>query len=350
MTLTPPDEIRAAWAWGDDVTIDRIPVGLINATFAVRRAGAPIAVVQRLHPVFGPEVNLDIDAVTAHVAARGLVTPRLVRTAAGDAWVMVDGAVWRALSWIDGVSVDTVPAPGGAQAGGERVGRWHRAVDDLRHDYRFTRAGVHDTAGHLAKLRARTEAAEAGTPTVEEQGAIELAHAILDAATDLPEMPEVPLRHTHGDLKISNLLFRAREGEPAPVALVDLDTVGRQTLAYELGDALRSWCNPTGEDAGRAGFDLPIFAAAIAGWSAAAGGLVSSEERWSIVVGLETVCVELAARFAVDVFEDRYFGWDAARFPSRRAHNLVRAQGQLALARSVREARVDALDVVLAGT
>jgi hypothetical protein len=93
-------------------------------------------------------------------------------------------------------------------------------------------------------------------------------------------------------------------------------------------------------------FDLPIFAAAIAGFRAQADDLLTPDERVSIVTGLETVCVELAARFAVDVFEDRYFGWDATKFPSRRAHNLVRARGQLTLGLQVRSARGEALAAV----
>jgi hypothetical protein len=133
------------------------------------------------------------------------------------------------------------------------------------------------------------------------------------------------------------------------IALVDLDTLGHQTLAFELGDAMRSWCNPHGEDAGTITFDLDIFAAAIAGWSDVAGALFDDAERASIVIGLETVCIELAARFTTDVFDDRYFGWDAARFPSRRAHNLIRAHGQLALGRAVSAARDAAHDVLRAG-
>jgi Ser/Thr protein kinase RdoA (MazF antagonist) len=152
----------------------------------------------------------------------------------------------------------------------------------------------------------------------------------------------------HGDLKISNLLFRRDPVRAA--ALVDLDTVGMGTMAFELGDAMRSWCNPHGEDAGQVHFELPIFAAAIAGFRSEADRLVTRDEKIAIVTGLETVCIELAARFCVDVFEDRYFGWDPARFPSRRAHNLVRARGQLALGRQVAAARSDALDVVLAGS
>src|SRR5690606_22934060 len=91
------------------------------------------------------------------------------------------------------------------------------------------------------------------------------------------------------------------------------------------------------EDQDGAAVDIGVFAAAMDGYRAGAGDLLTAAERASIVPGLETVCVELAARFCVDVFEDSYFGWDSSRYPSRREHNLVRARGQLALARSVRD-------------
>ncbi|HVV86022.1 MAG TPA: phosphotransferase [Kofleriaceae bacterium] len=350
VAAAPPTDVLAAWGWHRDVEVAPLAGGLINTTFVVRRAGQPEAVVQRLHPVFAPEVNLDLEAVTAHLAHRGLTTPRLVRTLDGHAWIVDDhGRPWRALTWIDGVSVHAVPGPALARAGGELVGRFHRAVADLDHDYAFARAGVHDTAGHLARLRERLASA-ADTPAADFElraEAVELGHAIVAAARSLPELPDLPRRHTHGDLKISNLLFAALE-PPRAAALVDLDTLGRQTLAFELGDAMRSWCNPHGEDAGAVRFDLAIFAAAIEGWAEVAGGLFTDDERRSIATGLETVCVELAARFASDIFDDRYFGWDPARFPSRRAHNLVRARGQLALAAAVGDVRDDALAIVRA--
>lgn len=333
-----PDDVVRAWGWEAD-EIAELRGGLINATYTVRRDGAPIAVVQRLHPAFAGEVNLDIDAVTTHLAARGVITPRLVRTRDGRAWHEHGGRVWRALGWIDGITVHAVPDPRWAEAGGALVGAFHRAVADLSHDYAFARAGVHDTHAHLARLT--DHVAAGGDPA-----AVALGREILDAVRGLPALPEVPRRHCHGDLKISNLLFAT-----APVrgvCLVDLDTLGLSTMAFELGDAMRSWCNPHGEDIGRVTFDLPTFAAAIRGFREVADAIVSSDEKIAIVVGLETVCLELAARFAVDVFRDDYFGWDPARFPSRRAHNLVRAQGQLALGLAVRAARSDALDIVRA--
>jgi hypothetical protein len=338
-----PAEVLAAWGW-QAAEVAPLAGGLINATCAVRLGGEPVAVIQRLHPVFAGEVNLDIEAITAHLVARGVTTPRLVRTRDGRAWHDHAGRVWRALSWVDGTTVDAIPDPAWAEAGGALVGAFHRAVADLSHDYAFARGGVHDTAAHLARLAEHVAAGGRGGGDDHHTEAIALGHEIQGAVRGLPAMPDVPRRHCHGDLKISNLLFA---GPPVRgVCLVDLDTLGLSTMAFELGDAMRSWCNPHKEDVGRAGFDLATFAAAIRGFRAVADAFVTRDEKTAIVVGLETVCLELAARFAIDVFRDDYFGWDPARFPSRRAHNLVRARGQLALGLAVRAVRQDALDIV----
>src|SRR5439155_24115766 len=116
--------------------------------------------------------------------------------------------------------------------GGLLVGRWPRAVAVLSWTYRFVRAGVHDTAAHLVRLAT--------------YGSDELAREILDAAKALPPLGDQPRRNVHGDLKISNVMF---QHDPLrATSLVDLDTLGLGTLAFELGDAMRSWCNPHGED------------------------------------------------------------------------------------------------------
>lgn len=335
-----PDDVAAAWGWRPGA-VSAHAGGLINKTFVVRdEAGSPIAALQQLHPIFGAEVNLDIDAVTSHLAARGLVTPRLLRTRDGRAWLDHDGRVWRALSWVAGESVHTVPSPAWAEVGGQLVGRFHRGVADLAHDYKFTRTGVHHTQAHLAKLRDRV----AGGGDTE---AVDLGRQILAAADALPALPELPRRHVHGDLKISNLVFQRIP--LAGVCLVDLDTVARGTLAFELGDAMRSWCNPLGEDVTEARLDVAVFDAAVRGFRSEADGVITADERGSIPIGLELVCIELAARFAVDVFDDSYFGWDPERFATRRAHNLVRARGQLSLGRAVRESRKGLLDALLVG-
>ncbi len=323
-----PREIIAAWDFGS-ARFERILGGLINQTYAVIEVDRPRAVLQKLHRIFSGSVNRDIDAITTHLAARGLETPRVLATEAGLLWhEAADGSVWRALTFIAGETLHRVDSPARARAAGTLVGQFHRAVADLRHDFHFSRAGVHDTPAFLARLRERAGRV-AADDTEREAG--ELGRAILRAAADLPPLGDLPLRICHGDLKISNIMFRG----PAAVCLIDLDTLGVQTIAYEMGDALRSWCNPLGEDALDPAADRAILDAALAGYLGEAGDLLSAAEIASIVPGMRTVCVELAARFCIDIFDDDYFGWDPSRFPSRRAHNLARARGQLALAATV---------------
>ena len=329
----PPAEVLARYAGFEAAAARPYGRGLINDTFLLE-APAGRCVLQRLHPVFGPAVHHDIAAVTEHLAARGMVTPRLVPTRDGALWVErpteARVEVWRAQTFLpDLVTRDRLETDAQAFAAGALVGRFHGALRDLAHEYRFVRAGVHDTAAHLATLAAAVESS-AGHRLYEQVAP--LAESILAAGRALPDLGALPRRHSHGDLKLSNLLFDAR-GEG--VCLVDLDTLGRMNLAFELGDALRSWCNPAGEDATDCAVSPERVGLAVSGYASAARHLVEPVEAEAIVDGLATICVELAARFAADALLERYFGWDPSRHPSRGAHNLVRAQGQWSLARSV---------------
>jgi Ser/Thr protein kinase RdoA (MazF antagonist) len=222
------------------------------------------------------------------------------------------------------------------------AGRFTRATSDLEHRFSFTRSGVHDTAAHLAKLtRALRDHDPADEATRE---ARVLAEEILAHAADLPSLAGLPTRIVHGDLKVSNILF-AHDRDEA-VCLVDLDTMAHGTIATEMGDALRSWTNPKGEDDTRGAVDPRLFEAAIEGYLSETRDLLAPRETESFVDGLETIALELSARFCLDAFEDRYFGWNAQKYPSRRAHNAARARSQLSLARSARALRPELEQIV----
>lgn len=313
-----------------------VPVtgGLINQTYRVEEGDRRVA-LQRLNPIFRPTVNLDIEAITTHLSRRGMETPRVVRTNVDGLWTTDEqGGVWRALSWLDGHTVHSVEHPETAHAAGQLVGRFHRAVSDLQHSFHFSRPGAHDTPLHLSRLRV---ALSANTQHKSYPAVARVGEAILAHAESLTALPTEPVRLIHGDLKISNILFGAGAGEAR--ALLDLDTMAYLTIPIELGDALRSWCNPAGEDSSAATFRGDVFEAAIVGYASAAGSMLTVGEREALPLGAETISLELAARFCADALHESYFGWNPAKFPSRSAHNLARAQSQLAVAESIRAQR-----------
>jgi Ser/Thr protein kinase RdoA (MazF antagonist) len=298
--------------------------------------------------IFSPAIHGNIAAVTERLAARGLATPRLLPTRDGLPYLTaVGGAIWRMLSHVDGVSFDVVGGAAQARAAGELVGRFHAAVDGMDHGFVGMRVGVHDTPAHLARLADGV----AAFPTHRLHGEVRpLAEAIRAGAAALPPLPPVPPRICHGDLKFNNVMFAGREppDDARAICLIDLDTVGPLPLAYELGDAWRSWCNRAGEDDPRAALDLEIMRASLDGYVGGLGRPLAADERRALLLGVEWVSLELAARFAADALHESYFGWNAARFPGRGEHNLVRARGQWSLheaRRATRDARAAMLGV-----
>lgn len=328
------EALLEAWDWGEPVVVEHHPSGLINRTFWVRSAssGRALGVLQELNTrIFKPVVHHDIAAVTEAVAAAGLQTPRLVPTRAGALWHDADdGSTWRQLTVVGDRTVHKLEDPEDARSAGGLIARFHDAVRDLDHTFRMVRPDVHDTARHMRALQAAVEA----HPTHRLHADVAALAKELQAAWERWEGPTgLPERVIHGDLKISNVRFTG----PTAVALIDLDTLARRTLDVELGDAMRSWCNPMSEDSLDARFDLELFSAAMQGYATGAGDRGPTDDEWaSIVPTTERIAMELAARFAKDALEEAYFGWDE-RFGGRGEHNLVRARGQARLAERIAE-------------
>lgn len=323
--------------------VERLSGGLINATYAVEHS-ADQFILQRVNPIFSELIHTNIHAVTEHLANKGLTTPKLVPNSEGEWFSRVEGHVWRLMTRVSGVSLER-PSTATVAEAGRMLGVFHQALRDLTHDFTGMRSGVHDTELHLKRLLAALQC----FPSHRLLGKVEpLAESIFRSAAELPELEAGGVRVVHGDPKFNNLLF---EPGPTPRALcwVDLDTVGPASLATELGDAWRSWCNVRGEDEAMAAFDLTLFEA-----SAKAYGTVMADldppEREGLLYGVEWITLELCARFLTDSLEERYFGWDAARFPAAGEHQLLRAEGQWSLHQQVlatREARAQILDRAL---
>ena len=315
----------------EDAAVAPLGKGLINQTFLLT-APTGRAVLQCMAPIFSPVINENIAAVTSALAAAGLPTPRLLRTRDRRLWLDLDdkNGVWRLQTFVPGTSFDKVQSPAQAHNAGALVARFHRALEGLAHDFRGLREGVHDTAKHLARLR---EALSVHKDHRLMARVEPVAEAILTRAQELDPLPVLAPRLCHGDLKLNNILFAGKlpPASEQAMCLIDLDTVGPMSLAYELGDAWRSWCNVSGEDDTVARINMAVFRASFAGYASGIGRELSEAERRALLLGVEWISLELASRFAADALFESYFGWNAKRFPSRGEHNLVRGRGQLAL-------------------
>ncbi len=330
------DQVLGHFPGWEDATVAPLGSGLINQTFLATSlpsiaVGPQRAVLQRLAPIFSPIINENIAAVASALAAAGLATPRLLPTREAHLWLdLGENGVWRLQTFVLGTSFDKVQSPAQAYHAGALVARFHRAIDGLTHDFRGLREGVHDTAKHLARLREALSVHKAHRLMARVEP---VAEAILTRAQALEPLPALAPRLCHGDLKLNNILFKGDKPPDSEEALclIDLDTVGPMPLAYELGDAWRSWCNVSGENDTVARVNMAVFRASFAGYASGIGRELSDAEHRALLLGVEWISLELASRFAADALFESYFGWNAKRFPSRGEHNLVRARGQLSL-------------------
>lgn len=316
-----------------DLPVQPMSGGLINATYAIGEDH----VLQRLHPIFGAEVNRDIAALVPQLRGAGVRVPAILNADDGQPFVRVapdahpdtPAGVWRLLTRLPGRTLHRLADRHQAASAARLVARFHAALAPVSHQFAFSRPGAHDTPAHMATLR------EALTHHPEHR----LHHAVHELAAELfaawgehPGVATLPDRIGHGDLKVSNLLFDER-GEAC--AVIDLDTMAWLGLDAELGDALRSWANRAEEHETRARLQVGLLEAAVASYLQHSGDWISEAEVAAIVPGMARIALELAARFAADALNERYFGWNPKLAPARGEHNLLRARNQLQLGRQV---------------
>lgn len=137
----------------------------------------------------------------------------------------------------------------------------------------------------------------------------------------------LPLRVTHNDTKLNNILFDAQTGEP--VCVIDLDTVMPGYSVTDFGDSIRFGANTAAEDEtdlSKVGLDLELFELYAKGFLEGCNGSLESDEVDLLPVGAMMMTLECGMRFLTDYLEgDVYFKIH------RPNHNLDRARNQFAL-------------------
>ena len=304
-------------------SITPLEIGLINRTWLVTDNHHQY-ILQQVNPMFPADIHQDIDAITSYLFEQGLTTPRLIRTLDKRLYCEIDSRIWRMFDYLDGMTVNSVDKPAIAFEAGFVLARFHRALLNLDYQFRNQRSGVHDTQRHLQVLRTALETRQNHARYKDIQP---LAIEILETANRLTPLPELALRKVHGDPKINNFLFERQTG--LGICMIDFDTLGNMALPLELGDAMRSWCNPAGENSAEASFSIENFSAGLQGYSSGGEAFITPEEWTSILPATKLIYIELAARFCADAFNEDYFSWDSSRFSSHSEHSQVRAVSQM---------------------
>ncbi len=329
MNAQIPKRIIDSYDIGKVRSVTVVTDGLVHKTYELDTPTGQY-ILQRLHPVLASAaIGDDFLAVTRYLESQKFPTPGAVLSKKGKMLVSDGKDVWRMQTKLPGKTIHVLKDAKMARACGEIYAKFHSVMDGFPYRFKSTKI-LHETEKvYVAFLKATKKAA--GT---EAQEAVEFVRR------ELPKyfLPStLPMRVIHGDPKISNILFGpplarggARGGGSLVAkAIIDLDTCNRRPLLVELGDAFRSWCGGA-EDNPKNTFSLPIFRAAWSGYKKGAGNMMTKRELQYVPKAIGTITLELAARFLADYFDDNYFGWDSSRYPSRRAHNLARALGQIA--------------------
>lgn len=138
---------------------------------------------------------------------------------------------------------------------------------------------------------------------------------------------QLPLRVTHNDTKLNNVLLDKYSG--TPVCVIDLDTIMPGSLLYDFGDAIRSGCN-TGleddKDLSKVNFSIELFESFVQGFMAGIGNIITDKEIEMLSFGAIMMTFECGMRFLTDYLDgDNYF---KTHYPD---HNLVRCRTQFKL-------------------
>lgn len=325
----PVEDVRSCTPFGS---------GHINRTYLMTDGQGRHTVLQEINThVFRdvPGLMANFAAVCAHLRRRD-PDPRhslaLIPTRDGALFHRTaDGRCFRLMNFISGgICLDTPESADDLRQTGVAFGQFQRLlayfpadtlVETIPHfhdtpdRFRLLHEAIReDAAGRLHTVRAEVDALLAHE---EEAGFL----ARLQASGDLP------LRVTHNDTKLNNVMLDAATRRP--LCVMDLDTVMPGLVAHDFGDAIRTGASTAAEDETdltRMGLDTGMYRAFAEGFLGACGDSLTPAETETLPWGAKLMTLENAVRFLTDHLQgDVYFRIH------RPNHNLDRCRAQMAL-------------------
>lgn len=336
---------QAAFAFqmdGTPITCEEFGHGHINHTFKVTTDAGAEYVLQRINKyVFRDPIRLmnNVSAVTDFI--RGKVEdPRLalhfLPTHTGLYYHRDrKGEFWRAYDFVGGFCLDMPETEEDFYQSALAFGRFQELLSDFpAHTLYETIPEFHNTVDRYRQLKASVEVDPCDrVKTVRKELWFLMQHEQKVCQLQaLREAGQLPLRVTHNDTKLNNVLLDRQTRKS--LCVLDLDTVMPGLSLYDYGDSIRFGAATAAEDEPdytKMALDLHLFEVYTRGYLEAAPSLTDLEVEL-LPLGALTMTTELATRFLKDYIDgDLYF---KTAYPE---HNLIRARTQIQLAADMLE-------------
>ena len=328
---------------GEYVGYETICIGNVNQTYEVRFIlpdGKPKSfLVQNVNTyAFRQPVQLmeNIDNVTEHIRSKkpGQVALHFHHTADRKTYVVDGDNFWRMTNFIPSKTYNGVVDPEIIHNAGTAFGEFQNQLADFDISKLYeTIPDFHNTRKRYEQLLNAVKADPVGR-VAEVQEELNFLMEIQDEAcklTDMLERGELPLRVTHNDTKINNVLFSPIDKRA--MVVVDLDTVMPGLVGHDFGDAIRFAANRVEEDStalDQVGVNLDVFRSFAEGFLDMTAQTLTENEINTLAASCLTLTAELSTRFLADyILGDPYFN---IKHPK---HNLERTRCQIALAKDM---------------
>jgi hypothetical protein len=273
--------------------------------------------------------------------------PRVLKTLAEqDFYIDSDGNFWRAISYVGAArSFDTIRDLNHAREVGHALGMFQHLISDLSIDLLAdTLEGFHIMPRYLQQYD-RTFSNNGHRSSAEVNFGLQFIAARRDWAHVLEvarESGRLPLRPVHGDPKVNNVMIEESTGRA--ISLVDLDTVKPGLIHYDIGDCMRSGCNPMGEETEEwetVHFEPEIGQAILTGYLTQARHFLTEADYEYLFDSIRLLTFELGVRFFTDYLAGNvYF---KVKHPE---HNLLRALVQFKLTESIEAHEGDIRNII----
>ncbi|MCD8104211.1 MAG: aminoglycoside phosphotransferase family protein [Lachnospiraceae bacterium] len=247
------------------------------------------------------------------------------------------GEYWRAYLFIENAtSYDLVEKDEDFYQSAVAFGRFQRLLADYPADtLHETIPDFHNTPDRLAKFEAALEADMCGraNKVQEEIYFILERRSLTHMLTDHLENGTLPLRVTHNDTKLNNVMIDDQSGKA--ICVIDLDTVMPGLSLYDFGDSIRFGASTAAEDEqdlSKVSCSLHLFELYAKGYIEGCAGALTDAELDLLPMGAIVMTFECGIRFLTDYLEgDHYFKIH------REGHNLDRARTQFRLVSDMEE-------------